>query len=208
MLASASLSREYGVRGAHGRVTRYIARGEIVLGCFSRFVLLTSVAGLCGLAMVADLYGQPRPQAPVARPNPNVPPPQGTSRGENFSNKHPAQLFATDCTGAGCHRSPQGLAKGQQASSLTSFLREHYTNSRDSAASLAGYLLGNPRAVAPVPGPAEAARTQPGVHQTQPGAQPQQQAGGRNQRGRQAAAPPAPPAEPPAPPPPQFDIFD
>ena len=199
-----------------------ISREERALGRFSQFVLLASVAGLCGLAAVADLHGQPRPRAPVARPNPNTPPPQGTSRGENFSNKQPAALFATDCMGAGCHRSPQGLAKGQGASSLTGFLREHYTNSRESAASLAAYLLGNPRPVAPAPGPTEAQRPrasgdqahagtqphqQPGTQPNQqPGAQPHQQPGARNQRGRQITA--APPPEPPPPPPPQFDIFD
>ena len=186
------------------------------MGRFSSFVLLASVAGLCGLAAVADLHGQPRPPGNVPRANTNTPPPQGTSRGENFSNKQPALLFASDCMGAGCHRSPQGLAKGQGASSLTAFLREHYTNSRESAASLASYLLGNPRAVAPVPGPTEAQRPRATGDQAQTGAQPpqqagtqpNQQAGARNQRGRQVtAAPPAPP-EPPPPPPPQFDIFD
>jgi hypothetical protein len=68
------------------------------------------------------------------------PPPQGTSRGENFSAKPPAQLFASDCTGSGCHKGPQGLAKGKLPGMLTGFLREHYTNSRESAASLANYL--------------------------------------------------------------------
>ena len=68
------------------------------------------------------------------------PPPSGTSRGENFSAKPPAQLFASDCTGAGCHKSPQGLNKGQGFGGLAGFLREHYTNSRESAAALAAYL--------------------------------------------------------------------
>jgi hypothetical protein len=65
------------------------------------------------------------------------------SKGENFSAKPPAQLFATDCTGAGCHKSPQGLAK-QYGIGLAGFLREHYTNSRESAAALANYLNGLP----------------------------------------------------------------
>jgi hypothetical protein len=69
-----------------------------------------------------------------------TPPPQGVSRGENFSAKPPAQLFASDCTGSGCHKGPQGLAKGQMPGMLTGFLREHYTNSRESAAALANYL--------------------------------------------------------------------
>ena len=69
------------------------------------------------------------------------PPPPGTSRGENFSAKPPAQLFATDCTGAGCHKGPQGLGQGPGPGGLAGFLREHYTNSRESAAALADYLL-------------------------------------------------------------------
>jgi hypothetical protein len=64
-----------------------------------------------------------------------------TSKGENFSAKPPAALFNSDCTGAGCHKGPQGLGKGQSQSGLAGFLREHYTNSRESAAALAGYLL-------------------------------------------------------------------
>jgi hypothetical protein len=77
---------------------------------------------------------------PDALAQDQTPPPQSTSRGENFSAKPPAQLFATDCTGAGCHKGPQGLGKGQFPGALAGFLREHYTNSRESAAALAGYL--------------------------------------------------------------------
>ena len=53
--------------------------------------------------------------------------------------KSPAQLFASDC--AICHKSPQGLAaKGGGMLGLESFLRQHYTASRESAAAIAGYL--------------------------------------------------------------------
>lgn len=53
-----------------------------------------------------------------------------------------AQLFATDC--AVCHKSPQALAArgGGGILGLESFLREHYTASRESAAAIAGYLRG------------------------------------------------------------------
>jgi hypothetical protein len=77
-----------------------------------------------------------------------TPPPQGVSRGENFSAKPAPALFNSDCTGSGCHKGPQGLAKGQSQSGLTSFLREHYTNSRESAAALAAYLVRAPGAPA------------------------------------------------------------
>ena len=82
------------------------------------------------------------------------PPAPGASRGENFSAKPPAALFASDCTGAGCHKGPQGLNKGQGLGGLAGFLREHYTNSRESAAALAGYLSKLPSA----PEPKERAR--------------------------------------------------
>lgn len=52
--------------------------------------------------------------------------------------KSPAQLFASDCSI--CHKSPQGLAKSGGLLGLDSFLREHYTASRESAAAIANYL--------------------------------------------------------------------
>lgn len=52
--------------------------------------------------------------------------------------KTPAQLFASNC--AICHKSPQGLAKAGGLLGLDSFLREHYTASKESASALAAYL--------------------------------------------------------------------
>ena len=52
--------------------------------------------------------------------------------------KNPAQLFASDCSG--CHKSPQGLAKAGGLLGLDSFLREHYTASKESAAAIASYI--------------------------------------------------------------------
>ena len=91
----------------------------------------------CAAALVAVLCLSAQPRV-LAQDQP--PAAQGTSRGENFSAKPPAALFASDCTGAGCHKGPQGLNKGQGLGGLAGFLREHYTNSRESAAALAGYL--------------------------------------------------------------------
>ena len=51
--------------------------------------------------------------------------------------KTPAQLFAANC--AVCHKSPQGLVR-PGASGLDTFLRQHYSASRETAAVLAGYL--------------------------------------------------------------------
>ena len=79
----------------------------------------------------------------------------GAGAQENLDQgKSPAQLFASDC--AICHKSAQGLAKAGGILGLESFLREHYTASRESAAAIASYLqaVGQPPA-----GPARRATT-------------------------------------------------
>jgi hypothetical protein len=158
---------------------------------------------------------------------------QGESKGENFSAKPAPQLFASDCTGAGCHKGPQGLGKGQSQGSLAGFLREHYTNSRESAAAIASYLSKLPNA--PEPTEARAPRPQPNARSSRAAARPDEEApaaaapaahprravesgeappkpspASRAQRGRQktAVVPPIPQEPPPAPPPKQYDIFD
>jgi len=55
--------------------------------------------------------------------------------------KTPAELFANDCSA--CHKTTRGLANGENSLSLSVFLREHYTASRDQAAALAAYVLAN-----------------------------------------------------------------
>jgi hypothetical protein len=66
--------------------------------------------------------------------------------------KTAAQLYASDC--AVCHKSPQGLAKGGGVFGTESFLREHYTASRESAAAISKYLesFGNARGPTTAPG--------------------------------------------------------
>jgi hypothetical protein len=137
------------------------------------------------------------------------------SRGENFSAKPAPALFASDCTGGGCHKEPQGLAKGQSQAGLSSFLREHYTNSRESARALAAYLIKLPSAP---PSEARASKPRPATRSSRVSAQPEEAApkptsrGSRGNRGQRSAAvppmPPEPPAPPASPPPKQFDIFD
>ena len=46
---------------------------------------------------------------------------------------------------AACHKSPQSVSKTNRFFGLESFLREHYTSSRESAAILAAYLKGQDR---------------------------------------------------------------
>lgn len=56
--------------------------------------------------------------------------------------KTAAQLYAANC--ASCHKSPQSVTKTTGIFRLESFLREHYTTSPQSAATLAAYLNGLP----------------------------------------------------------------
>lgn len=78
--------------------------------------------------------------------------------------KSPAQLFAANC--AICHKSTQGLAKAGGLLGLDSFLREHYTASKESATALAGYLRSIDRGPA---GPARATkRSAKGDDKTKP----------------------------------------
>ena len=58
--------------------------------------------------------------------------------------KSATQLFASDCSA--CHKSPQGLAKAGGLFGLDSFLRTHYTASRESATAIANYLKSLDRA--------------------------------------------------------------
>jgi hypothetical protein len=58
---------------------------------------------------------------------------------DNFdAGKSPAELFTNDCSG--CHKSAIGLSKAPGMFGLESYLREHYTASRQAAAAIAGYL--------------------------------------------------------------------
>jgi hypothetical protein len=52
--------------------------------------------------------------------------------------KSATQLFASDCSA--CHKSPQALAKAGGLFGLDSFLRTHYTASKESATAIASYL--------------------------------------------------------------------
>ena len=64
--------------------------------------------------------------------------------------KNAAQLFASNCSA--CHKSPQGLAKAGGILGLDSFLREHYTASKESAGALAAYLKSMDTPAAPARG--------------------------------------------------------
>ena len=99
--------------------------------------------------------------------------------------KTPAQLFASDCSI--CHKSPQGLTRAGGILGLDSFLREHYTASKETAAAIAGYL----RAMDTGPaGPARASkRTAKGDDKKKAGAKPAEDKGTDNKPGAKTAEP-------------------
>ena len=143
------------------------------------------LALLCAAAIGA-LQGQ------SASAQADPPASQATPRGENFSAKPAPALFASDCTGAGCHKGPQGLGK---RFGLTSFLREHYTNSRESAAALASYLASIPASAERATPPGRASRAAARADDDAPGS-----TAAPGQRSRRTAAPAAAPAvDPPEP---------
>ena len=63
------------------------------------------------------------------------------------SGKTGAQLYASDC--AICHKTPAGLTKNSGFSGLDGFLQQHYTASRESAATIAAYLRSADKGPAP-----------------------------------------------------------
>src|SRR5512143_4005765 len=71
-------------------------------------------------------------------------------------NKTGAQLYASICVD--CHKSPQSL-KPTGIFGLESFLREHYTADRQSAAAIAAYLNGLKKSLAESPRGRTAKRT-------------------------------------------------
>jgi len=233
VLATASLSREYGLRGAPerfgGRFGDSFRETAVELRHWAEWGCAIGLAAILVAAPALAQRTRPTPPAPVPADD-QAPPPAGPSRGENFSLKPPAQLFASDCTGAGCHRGPQGLGKNVGAFGLTSFLRQHYTNSQQSAAALANYLSsipgdarptaskkGEPKAKASTE-PPDGTPKQPAEKQEKktPAAaakQPQRKQATADQPAAAAPAPAAPapdaPTAAPVPPAPKvFDIFD
>lgn len=96
--------------------------------------------------------------------------------------KSAAELFANDC--AACHKTTRGLANGRNSLTLSIFLREHYTASRDQAAALAAYVL-NSGGNAPAPKPT--ARVEEPKNQDRKGQEPKgQELKGQESKGQQA----------------------
>jgi mono/diheme cytochrome c family protein len=86
--------------------------------------------------------------------------------------KTAAQLFTSNC--ANCHKSPQSVSSTRWLFGLESFLTQHYTSSRQSAAILAAYLKEQDRRSAD----AQHARNTGRVSQTRAAEQPSRNAEG------------------------------
>jgi len=99
--------------------------------------------------------------------------------------KSAAQLFAAGCSA--CHKSPQGLAKGD-GRSIGSFLRQHYTSNPQMADSLAAYLAAS--------GGAGRDRGRPGAPAGEQAAVPPSAIPAPRGRGGQVGADSGSPAEP------------
>ena len=125
--------------------------------------------------------------------------------------KSPAQIFAGTCNA--CHKSPRGLLRSVPASSLSGFLRQHYTTGPEMSAAMAAYLVAAgsapPEKKGPTAAEAAAAKTKSRKGE-QLAAQPQAESADaiqhRTLRGKQrqakeheepAASHPAPAAEDP-----------
>lgn len=96
--------------------------------------------------------------------------------------KTPAQMFATDCTL--CHKSPAGLSKAPGYFGLESFLREHYTASREAAAKIAAYL----RSVDAAQPPRAAGKRRGGEGRTKSAKPSESKPGGKTREEKSGAA--------------------
>jgi mono/diheme cytochrome c family protein len=65
------------------------------------------------------------------------------AQGHLDQSKTAAQLYASNC--ATCHESPASVKNTKSFSEFESFLRQHYTSNRESAANLVAYLKGQER---------------------------------------------------------------
>jgi hypothetical protein len=99
------------------------------------FFLFLALAMAVGPALAQS----PRPPQTPARPGqPTAPGPGPAEPTSIDAGKNGEQLFRTNCSE--CHKTAAGLARGGGILGVQSFLRTHYTASRESAAVLAAYL--------------------------------------------------------------------
>ena len=128
---------EYGEPPANGSLRRKLMQKLAIKlsgsGRTSIFLFALAMAVGPALAQAPRAAQTPaRPGQPAtAAPGPVEPP--STDTGKNGE-----QLFRANCSG--CHKTPVGLSRAGGILGVQSFLRTHYTASRESAAVIAAYL--------------------------------------------------------------------
>jgi hypothetical protein len=128
--------------------------GQKLLGHLRILVIAIAAFGAWDGLSYAAPSGQGRnaPPPPVGSDDPH-----GADLNEG---KSIAEIFNAGC--GACHKSPHGLAKDSNTTSLTNFLRQHYTTGAPQAAALANYLATSAREGKPAREPvATPARTNP-----------------------------------------------
>jgi mono/diheme cytochrome c family protein len=144
------------------------------------------------LAVGPALAQAPRAAQTPARPGqpaataPRPPEPASIDAGKNGE-----QLFKANCSV--CHKAPTGLSRAGGILGVQSFLREHYTASRETAAVIAAYLIAVDAAARPGDRPARRA--------ARPEAKPAKKDEGKASEAKPTEAKPAQASEePPRPP--------
>ena len=103
--------------------------------CWQISVLLFALAITVGPALAQS----PRPPHTPARPGQPAAAAPGPAEPTSIdAGKNGEQLFKANCTV--CHKTPAGLSRTGGILGVQSFLREHYTASRETAAVIAAYL--------------------------------------------------------------------
>ena len=104
-------------------------------GCGQALVFLLALAASVGPALAQSPRGSHMPARP-GQPATTAP---GPAEPTNIdAGKNGEQLFKANCSA--CHKSATGLSRAGGILGVQSFLRTHYTASRESAAAIAAYL--------------------------------------------------------------------
>src|SRR5687767_14671165 len=122
----------------------------------TRFGRISVFLFALAMAVGPALAQAPRPSQTPARPGqPAATAPGPAELASIDACKNGEQLFKANCSA--CHKTPVGLSRAGGILGVQSFLREHYTASRESAAVIAAYL--NAMDAAARPGDRPARRT-------------------------------------------------
>ncbi len=150
--------------------------------CGQISVFLFALAMAAGPALAQAPRGSHTPSRP-GQPAPTAP---GLSEPTSIdAGKNGEQLFKANCTE--CHKTPAGLSRPGGILGVQSFLRSHYTASRESAAMIAAYL----DAVAATSRPSDRPSERPTRRSARPDARPAKKDDGKASDAKPVEAKPA-----------------